>query len=56
MDRDQQTALEEALKSTLAEHGLRLVEVTWKKHLEKRTVGLALKVIGDLDQQMSLLA
>lgn len=56
MDHDRQAALEEALKATLAEHGLRLVEVTWKKHLVKRTIGLALKVSGDLDQQLSLLA
>ena len=48
-------ALQDALKETLEEHGLRLVEVTWKTNLEKRTVALGLKVTGDLDKQMELL-
>ncbi len=56
MDLDQQRELEAALKATLAEHNLKLDEVTWKKHLVKRTISLGLKVSGDLDQQLSLLA
>lgn len=51
MDRQ---ALEDALRETLQEHGLRLQEVTWKKNLEKRTLALQLKVTGDLGQ-LSLL-
>jgi ribosome maturation factor RimP len=52
MDRQ---ALEDALRETLHDHGLRLVEVTWKKNLEKRTLALGLKVTGDLDEQLKLL-
>lgn len=47
--------LEDALRETLSDHGLRLTQVTWKKDLEKRTLALGLKVTGDLDEQLELL-
>lgn len=56
MDKDEQHALELALKATLAEHDLTLLEVTWKKNFEKKTLVLGLKVTGSLNKQMSLLA
>jgi hypothetical protein len=48
------TALEAALAELLQEHDLRLLEVTWKKNLEKQTLSLGLKVTGDLNQQVEM--
>jgi hypothetical protein len=48
------TALEGALAELLQEHDLRLLEVTWKKNLEKQTLSLGLKVTGDLNQQVEM--
>lgn len=53
-DVDAREALKEGLKATLAEHDLRLVEVTWRENFEKRTLTLGLKVTGELDRQLSL--
>lgn len=47
-------ALKDALRETLEEHDLRLVEVTWKENFEKDTLALGLKVTGDLTEQLGL--
>jgi hypothetical protein len=51
---DDRSILEGKLASALAEHGLRLTEITYKKNLEKRVLSLGLKVTGDLDEQLVL--